>query len=176
MERSFLKTYFIFLFFLILKFPQTESRVFQKPNADDIDYWHNYNLNHLKNVLTSNNADTKIAKNVILFIGDGMSFSTSAAGRVLKGQLEGKSGEETELVFEDFPHVALAKTYNTDSQVPDSAGTATALLSGIKTSLGSVGLSNPPSKEEVNEKDRLKNIMDWAQEENKRTGIVTTTR
>ena len=62
------------------------------------------------------------AKNVILFVGDGMSLATIAAGRILKGQLEGKSGEETNLVFESFPHLGLSKTYNTNSQVPDSAG------------------------------------------------------
>lgn len=173
MNQSFLK---ILIIFLAFKISLSESRAFEKPNADDFDYWHSYNLKYLQKILTSNKADRKIAKNVILFIGDGMNFATIAAGRVLKGQLEGKSGEETELIFENFPHVALAKTYNTDNQVPDSAATATALLSGIKTSLGAVGLLNPPSKEEANENDRLKNIIDWAQEAEKRTGIVTTTR
>ena len=32
------------------------------------------------------------------------------------------------------------KTYSTDRQVPDSAGTATAMFSGVKTRLGMVGL------------------------------------
>lgn len=50
-----------------------------------------------------------VAKNVILFIGDGMGMSTITAGRIFKGQLEGRSGEEGYLSFEKFPHVGLAK-------------------------------------------------------------------
>jgi alkaline phosphatase len=152
----------------------SECRVYQSPNADDINYWHNYNLNQLKKITSSYPADSRVAKNVIIFVGDGMSLATIASGRVLKGQLEGKSGEETELVFENFPHVGLSKVYNIDSQVPDSAGTATALFTGIKTSIRAVGLN--PATKEATESDRLRNIMDWAQEVGKRTGIVTTTR
>lgn len=172
MKRIFFYCSIIFSIVIIA----SECRIFQAPYADDVDYWHNYNVKYLRKILDSNTGDARIAKNVILFVGDGMSLATVAAGRVFKGQLEGKSGEETELVFENFPHVALSKTYNTDSQVPDSAATATAMFSGIKTSIRSVGLSNPPDREKANEMDRLKSFIDWAQEENKRTGIVTTTR
>ena len=35
----------------------------------------------------------KYAKNVILFVGDGMGVSTVTAARILEGQLEGKLGE-----------------------------------------------------------------------------------
>ena len=71
----------------------------------------------------------KEAKNLILFIGDGMGVSTVTAGRIFDGQSLGKNGEEHSLAFEDFDHVALIKTYNYDAQVPDSAGTATAIMS-----------------------------------------------
>jgi alkaline phosphatase len=50
-----------------------------------------------------------IAKNVILFIGDGMGASTVTAARIYKGQKSGNPGEETVLNFEDFPNVALSK-------------------------------------------------------------------
>lgn len=168
-----MKTFLCFCLILLIGVI-SECRVYQSPNADDKEYWHNYNINYMKKILNSNTIDSRVAKNVILFVGDGMSLATIASGRVLKGQLEGKSGEETELVFENFPYLGLSKTYNIDSQVPDSAGTATALFSGIKTSIRAVGLN--PAKKDATEKDRLKNIMDWAQEANKRTGIVTTTR
>ena len=49
------------------------------------------------------------AKNVILFIGDGMGLSTVMASRVYKGQQEGRPGEEEVLSFEAFPNVALSK-------------------------------------------------------------------
>ena len=69
--------------------------------------------------------DFKSIQNFIVFskVGDGMSFATIAAGRILKGQKKGKSGEETEMIFESFPNFGLSKTYNIDKQVPDSAGT-----------------------------------------------------
>lgn len=38
-----------------------------------------------------------------------MGISTVTAGRILKGQREGQSGEEYRLSFEKFPYVALAK-------------------------------------------------------------------
>ena len=68
------------------------------------------------------------AKNVILFVGDGMGVSTLTAARILQGQQNGNSGEEGYLSFETFPHTALVKTYNVDAQTPDSAGTMTPQL------------------------------------------------
>ena len=79
------------------------------------------------------------AKNVILFIGDGMGISTVTAARIYAGQKQGQSGEEYVLPFETFDNVALVKTYNTDAQVADSAGTASAMHTGVKTRIGVLG-------------------------------------
>ena len=81
-----------------------------------------------------------VARNVILFIGDGMGVSTVTAARIFDGQSLGLSGEEHSLIFETFPHVALVKTYNTNQQVPDSAGTVTAIMSGMKTRAGVIDI------------------------------------
>jgi alkaline phosphatase len=81
------------------------------------------------------------AKNVILFIGDGMGVSTVTAARIYAGQKRGGTGEEYVLPFERFDNVALVKTYNTNAQVPDSAGTATAMHSGSKTNIGVLGIA-----------------------------------
>ena len=80
------------------------------------------------------------AKNVILFIGDGMGISTITAARIYAGQKQGQSGEEYVLPFENFENVALVKTYNSNAQVPDSAGTASAMHTGIKTKIGVLGV------------------------------------
>lgn len=48
------------------------------------------------------------AKNVILFIGDGMGVSTITAARILDGQNKGHAGEENNLSFETFPFTGLA--------------------------------------------------------------------
>ncbi|HBN15985.1 MAG TPA: hypothetical protein DD407_13180 [Pseudohongiella sp.] len=37
--------------------------------------------------------------------------------------------------------VALSKTYNTNQQTPDCAGTMTAMMSGIKTRAGLIGVN-----------------------------------
>jgi len=86
---------------------------------------------------------TAPAKNLILFIGDGMGISTITAGRIFDGQSLGLKGEEHSLAFEDFANVALVKTYNYDAQVPDSAGTATAIMSGYKARIGTLNV--PPN-------------------------------
>lgn len=84
-------------------------------------------------------AEAPRARNVILFIGDGMGVSTVTAARIYAGQKLGGTGEEYVLPFETFDHLALVKTYNTDAQVPDSAGTASAMHTGVKTRIGVLG-------------------------------------
>ena len=118
------------------------------------------------------------AKNVILFIGDGMGISTITAARIYDGQKRGETGEENQLSFEKFPNVALVKTYTTNAQVPDSAGTATAMHSGLKTRIGVLGIG--PAAEKGVCKDALAHPLPLLGEEVKTRGlalgIVTTTR
>jgi alkaline phosphatase len=118
------------------------------------------------------------AKNVILFIGDGMGISTITAARIYDGQKRGETGEENTLSFEKFPNVALVKTYNTNAQVPDSAGTATAMHSGLKTRIGVLGIG--PEAEKGVCRDALAHPLPLLGEEVKQRGlalgIVTTTR
>ena len=76
------------------------------------------------------------ARNLVVFLGDGMSLATVAAARILAGQRAGRPGEEHRLSFEEFPYTALSRTYNTDMQTPDSAGTMSAIVTGTKTRMG----------------------------------------
>lgn len=94
-----------------------DGKVWRSPNNDDQLYWREYSEKHLQKILKSQGIKgVDVARNVILFVGDGMSLATIAAGRVLKGQRTmGRSGEETEMCFESFEHLGLAKTYNTGS-------------------------------------------------------------
>ena len=60
--------------------------------------------------LTKDN--TRIAKNIILFIGDGMSIPTITASRIYKAQQNDndfKRPEKSYLTFERLNHVALSK-------------------------------------------------------------------
>ena len=69
-----------------------------------------------------------------------MGVSTVTAARIYAGQKKGQSGEEYVLPFEIFENVALVKTYNSNAQVPDSAGTASAMHTGVKTKIGVLGV------------------------------------
>ncbi|MCH1932670.1 alkaline phosphatase, partial [Shewanella sp. A25] len=80
------------------------------------------------------------ARNVILFIGDGMGVSTLTAARDLAGQKAGVDGASYRLSFERLPHTALSRTFSHDDLVTDSAAGATALLSGVKTRNEVIGL------------------------------------
>jgi alkaline phosphatase len=82
------------------------------------------------------------AKNVILFIGDGMDPTTVAAARIFDGQSRGEEGEENYLSFERFPYLAMAKTYSTSNQIPDSAGTMSAMMTGVKTKSGVISVTD----------------------------------
>jgi alkaline phosphatase len=117
------------------------------------------------------------AKNVILFVGDGMGITTVTAARILEGQLRGESGEENLLSFERFPHVALTKTYNTNQQTPDSAGTITALVTGAKTRAGVLSVDEFVERGDFEAVDdhRLTTIVETAEDRGMSTGLVTTT-
>ncbi len=122
--------------------------------------------------------NNKPAKNVIIFIGDGMSVATVTAARILDGQLRGESGEENYLSFENFPYSGLSKTYNTDSQTPDSAGTATAMLSGVKTKIGVVGLNDKVISQDCSstKASMVPTLLELAEEQGFKTGVVSTAK
>ena len=82
------------------------------------------------------------AKNVILFVADGMDPTTVAAARIFDCQSRGEEGEENLLSFEKFPNLAMSKTYTTDYQVADSAGTMSAMVTGVKTKSGVLSLND----------------------------------
>jgi len=118
------------------------------------------------------------AKNIILFVGDGMGISTVTAARILAGQQQGLDGEEYQLSFEKMPFAGLIKTYNSNQQTPDSAGTATALVTGVKTRAGvlSVDETVPRGDCAASLKSQLTTALELAAMRGKGTGIISTAR
>lgn len=121
-----------------------------------------------------------VAKNVIFFLGDGMSIPTYAASRAYMGQQQKLRGEESQLAFDKFPHTGLSKTYCVDRQVADSACSATAYLCGVKANYGTIGVT---AKVRYNQcgiqadpANQVDSLAAWAQKAGKSTGIVTTAR
>ncbi|XP_062716037.1 membrane-bound alkaline phosphatase-like [Aedes albopictus] len=133
------------------------------------EYWRQV----ARNIITSKLSETPIQskpKNVVLFIGDGMSAQTIAATRMYLGN------ENRMLSFEEFVNLATARTYCVDEQVADSACTATALFSGVKTNHGMI---NVPSEVPFNScagVGDVEGLLKWAQESGLATGLVTTAR
>lgn len=118
------------------------------------------------------------AKNIILFVGDGMGISTITAARIYAGQKRGQDGESYRLAMETLPYMALSKTYSHDSQVSDSASTATAMVAGIKSRSRTLGVTKETAfsncaSAEGNGTDSL---FELAEREGLSTGIVSTAR
>jgi len=118
------------------------------------------------------------AKNVILFVGDGMGVSTLTAARILEGQLRGESGEENRLSFEEFPYSALSKTYSANQQTSDSAPTMSAIVTGVKTDEGvlSVNQNIVHADYRTVRGNEAKTILEVAEDAGLSTGIVSTAR
>ena len=121
------------------------------------------------------------AKNVILFVGDGMDVTTVTAARIFAGQKKGMPGESHNLSFDTMPYTALVKTYNTNAQTSDSAGTASAMVTGVKTKIGVVSLSDdvvpgrcdgPRAVQQMSPPT----LLEMAETIGMATGLVTTTR
>jgi alkaline phosphatase len=118
------------------------------------------------------------AKNIIFVLGDGMGVSTLTAARIYAGQQQGLLGEEFALSFEAFPYSALIKTYNVDLQTPDSAGTMSALMTGVKTDEGIISLPDSVQRGDCSTlpKEILPTFIDLAKAKGKSTAMITTAR
>src|SRR5687768_5422546 len=120
------------------------------------------------------------AKNIIVFIGDGMGIATVTAARILARQQANSKlgGEEHELAMDKLPWSAFSRTYSVNQQTSDSAPTATAILSGVKTKDGIIGLGPsiiPDDYKSVNAQNRVPSILMLAKRMGKSAGVVTTT-
>lgn len=122
--------------------------------------------------------NTNQARNIILFIGDGMGLSTITAARILDGQLRGEQGEENSLSFERLPYVGLSKTYNTNQQTADSAGTMTAIMTGVKTKAGMIAVNQRARRADCASQtgNNLMTLLEQLEDAGYATGIVTTAR
>ncbi|MEZ5945481.1 MAG: alkaline phosphatase [Hyphomonas sp.] len=120
----------------------------------------------------------KPARNVIIFIGDGMGISTVTAARIYAGQKRGLDGESYRLTMETLPYTALSKTYSNDFQVADSASTATAMVTGVKTNSRTLGITSDARYDNCAsiEGHRTDSLFDLAERAGLATGVVTTAR
>ncbi|HEX5007027.1 MAG TPA: alkaline phosphatase [Hyphomonadaceae bacterium] len=118
------------------------------------------------------------AKNVILFVGDGMGISTITAARIYTGQSKGLDGESYQLAMEKLPYSAFSKTYTHDSQVADSAPTAVAMTSGVKSYNGSIGVTQATTLRDCTTaaSHGVTTLWELAESAGLATGVVSTAR
>jgi alkaline phosphatase len=104
------------------------------------------------------------AKNVILFIGDGMGPAHRLAGQFAA------VGPDTPLVMDTLPVAGSSSTAPDDPEtvVTDSAAGAVALASGVKTFNGAIGVDA--------DKRPVPTILELAKAAGKATGLVTTSQ
>ncbi|MEZ5995579.1 MAG: alkaline phosphatase [Hyphomonadaceae bacterium] len=122
--------------------------------------------------------ESRRARNVIIFIGDGMGVTTVTAARIYAGQSRGVDGESYGLTMDAFPHTALSRTYGADAQISDSAPTATALLSGVKTDAGVLGVTDAVTHGDCASVAGAmsRSLFEIAEAQGLSTGIVSTAR
>jgi alkaline phosphatase len=143
----------------------------ERPSGETPQWWYRSGAARA----AANGAMDGRARNVILFLGDGMSLTTVAAARILEGQRLGQPGEEHALAWEAFPNTALARTYNTDSQTPDSAGTMTAITTGVKSHMGAIAVA-AGDRTRCAPSRALLTWLQLADSAGMATGVVTTAR
>lgn len=176
----------IIITILLLHFKSTEELIHPQlrsvplaevRNQDELNtnYWVDKAQETIARKLkTLNTLNEQKAKNIIMFMGDGMSVHTLTATRAFIKDVS------TELSFDKFPYFGLSRTYCVDKQVPDSASTATAYLSGVKGNYGTIGVNAKVHRFNCtvmsDKTTRTESIASWAQKAKKSTGLVTTAR
>lgn len=113
------------------------------------------------------------AKNVILFIGDGLSNAHRVAARVLSRQIQ-QGRYKGRLVIDDFPATALVGTSGVDSLMTDSANSMSAYTTGHKSSTNALGVYADRTADTLDD-PRVETIGEIARRKGLALGIVTNT-
>jgi len=116
----------------------------------------------------------KQAKNVILFIGDGMSLPFRTAARIVsRGLSEGKY--QSMLEMDDMDHYAVVTTSGMESIATDSANSASAYATGHKSVVNAMGVY-PDNTKDPNDDPRVETMVELVKRTRKMAvGLVTTT-
>lgn len=107
------------------------------------------------------------AKYVFFLIGDGMGQNIVHAAECYKNYQDNGVFENGSLTFTSFPVFGISTTNSATKYITDSAAAGTALATGEKTSIGTIGLNTDHS-------EKLKSMAYDAKESKKVVGIITT--
>jgi len=90
-------------------------------------------------------AEERKAKNIIMFIGDGMTTNMITAARLI-GHKSINGKYQTRMQMDQFPVLGHQMTHSIDSFITDSANSASALYTGHKSSVNALGVYADSSK------------------------------
>ncbi|XP_035536289.1 alkaline phosphatase, tissue-nonspecific isozyme [Morone saxatilis] len=105
---------------VLLAFGSSSAKV----KEENPEFWRSQAQKTLHSVL-DRKLNTNVAKNILFFLGDGMGITTYTAARILKGQLQNQTGEETVMTMDTFPNVGLAKVHTHVGRGGKSVGIVT---------------------------------------------------
>jgi len=105
-------------------------------------------------------------KYIFYFIGDGMGLSQSNAAEAYLAAVDGKNGVQ-KLVMNKFPHHGFYTTNATDRFITGSAAAGTALSTGHKTSINTIGMDAAKQKP-------LETVAERARDLGYKVGIVSS--
>lgn len=97
------------------------------------------------------------AKNIVLMIGDGMSFAQIQAAQYALGH---------PLHFREFPVTGFATTYSADNKITDSGAAGTAIATGNKSNNGMIGMTADSVK--------VESMLEHFSKKGKKTGLVVS--
>lgn len=117
-------------------------------------------------------AATPKAKNVIFFLGDGLSVAHRTGARLMsKGMTEGKANGR--LNIDDFERMAFIGTSSTNAIATDSANTMSAYMTGHKTAVNALGVYADRTKSTLDD-PKVETIAEAIRRTSKKSvGIVT---
>ncbi len=145
---------------------------FPKAGKITVDVKDGANARSVEYAVTNEKA-SKQAKNVILFVGDGMSLQAREIARILsKGITEGRFNDL--LNMEKMSNMAIITTSGYDSLVTDSANSASAYATGHKSVVNAMGVYENCTKDPLDD-PKVENIIELAKRtRGMATGIVST--
>lgn len=119
--------------------------------------------------------DGRVAKNVILLIGDGMGIAHESLARMEKAGWNLTSYSNASLKMDGMEQMGIISTFSANSFVTDSAPASTAMATGHKTSNGVIS-QDSSAIPGLRDGRNLTTILEMAEEAGMSTGLVTTTR
>jgi alkaline phosphatase len=123
-------------------------------------------LAFISTLAASSLAQTAVAKNIIIFMGDGTGVSSLNAASIYGYD------KPQALYIQSFPGVALADTSTATQWVTDGGAGATAIATGTKTNNGVLSESSSAVKDRQ-DGEVLKTLFEYAREHGLSTGAVS---